>query len=253
MPKNIEELVGDLLRKHQFNLATAESCTGGLIGHLITNVPGSSDYYLGGTQVYSNDIKHKMLGVRLETLEAYGAVSAETVLEMACGVRDALNSDIGLSVSGIAGPGGGTIEKPVGLVWIGIAASGFEGAWENNWDGDRTQIKEQAAKQALYLLSDYLEGKEIVNRNQNRRYKNICSGDPVKVWVSFEENGEIQPTGFSSRGVNHRIDSIGRQWEKDGCRHFLVMVPIDKIYELIFNRGEMRWYLRSPNQPDYKV
>jgi PncC family amidohydrolase len=251
MSKNIEELVGDLLRKHKLNLATAESCTGGLIGHLLTNVPGSSDYYLGGAQVYSNDIKHKMLGVRLETLETYGAVSAETVVEMACGVRNALNSDIGLSVSGIAGPGGGTIEKPVGLVWIGIAASGFEGAWENNWDGNRSQIKEQAAIQALNLLSNYLEGKESVNGDRKRPHDSLCSGDPIKVWVSFEENGEIKPTGFSSSGVKYQVDTVGRQWEEDGCRHFLVMVPIDKIYELIFNRQEMRWYLRSPKQPGF--
>ncbi len=228
-----------------------KSCTGGLIGHLLTNVPGSSDYYLGGAQVYSNEIKHKMLGVPLDTLEAYGAVSSETVLEMACGVRKALNSDIGLSVSGIAGPGGGTIEKPVGLVWIGIAAAGFEQAWENNWVGNRAQIKEQAANQALYLLSSYLEGKEIVHVDQRSLEKRISSRDPVEVWVSFEKNGEIQPTGFSSKGVKHRVDSVGRQWEKDGFRHFLVMVPIDKVYELIFNPQDMRWYLRNPNQPGF--
>jgi PncC family amidohydrolase len=249
MAEKIEERVGDLLRKHRLKLATAESCTGGLIGHLLTNVPGSSDYYLGGAQVYSNDIKHKVLGVRLETLETYGAVSAETVLEMACGVRKTLDSDIGLSVSGIAGPGGGTIEKPVGLVWIGMAASGFERAWENKWDGDRTQIKDQAANQALYLLSEYLEGEELVNRVDKSRHSTDRSGDPVKVWVSIGENGEIQPTGFSSSGEKYKIDTVGRQWEKDGCRHFLVMVPIDKIYELIFNQGEMRWYLKNPNQP----
>jgi PncC family amidohydrolase len=140
-------------------LAVAESCTGGLIGHRLTNIPGSSTYYLGSITAYAYEAKVRLLGVRWETLERYGAVSRETVIEMAAGVRRALAADIGLSVSGIAGPGGGTPEKPVGLVWIGLSASDFEDAWKFIWTGDRIQNKEYSAEVALQKLLDYLRGK----------------------------------------------------------------------------------------------
>jgi PncC family amidohydrolase len=152
----LEAQVGDLLRARQLRLATAESCTGGLIGHRLTNVAGSSDYYLGGIIAYANDVKMSQSGVKAETLRQYGAVSQETVLEMARGVREALQADIGLSVSGIAGPGGGSPEKPVGLVWIGLSTPGYEQAWRYVWQGDRLQVKEQTAEQALRLLMEYL-------------------------------------------------------------------------------------------------
>lgn len=137
-------------------LAVAESCTGGLIGHLITNVPGSSTYYMGSVTAYAYEAKVRLLGVRWETLEKYGAVSQETVLEMARGVRTALAADIGLSVSGIAGPGGGTPDKPVGSVWIGLSAEQVDEAWCNIWPGGRLQVKEQSAQAALQMLADYL-------------------------------------------------------------------------------------------------
>lgn len=127
--ETLEVLVGELLRLRGWQLATAKSCTGGLVGHRLTNVPGSSDYYLGGVIAYANEAKVHLLGVSLETLETCGAVSRETVLEMASGVRQLLSADIGLSVSGIAGPGGGTSEKPLGLTWIGLSAPGYENAW----------------------------------------------------------------------------------------------------------------------------
>ena len=150
-------MAGRLLRSRGLHLAVAESCTGGLIGHLITNVPGSSTYYLGSVTAYAYEAKVRLLGVRWETLEKYGAVSKETVLEMARGVRTALAADIGLSVSGIAGPGGGTPDKPVGLVWIGLSAEQVDEAWRNIWPGDRLQVKEQSAQAALQMLVDYLE------------------------------------------------------------------------------------------------
>jgi nicotinamide-nucleotide amidase len=107
-------------------LATAESCTGGNLGHRITLVPGSSSYYLGGVVSYSNNLKMKLLGVSPETLKNFGAVSSETVKEMAEGVIAATGADVGISISGIAGPDGGTQEKPVGTIWIGIAQKGQE-------------------------------------------------------------------------------------------------------------------------------
>lgn len=154
--KPLEILVGELLRKRGWRLAVAESCTGGLIGHRITNIAGSSTYYMGSVTAYAYEAKVRLLGVTWETLEKFGAVSKETVIEMARGARHALAADVGVAVSGIAGPGGGMPGKPVGLTWIGLSAPGYDEAWSYIWKGDRLQIKEQAAEQALRLLVDYL-------------------------------------------------------------------------------------------------
>lgn len=143
-------------------LASAESCTGGLLGHMITNSPGSSDYYLGGMVTYSNEAKEKFLGVKSTTLETYGAVSRETVLKMAAGIRKTFSEIsskkvIGVSISGVAGPSGGSPQKPVGTVWIGLSAPDLNEAYENHFDGTREEIKAQSAVQALRILRDYLE------------------------------------------------------------------------------------------------
>ncbi len=158
--KPFEVIIGKMLRQQGLRLAVAESCTGGLVGHRITNIPGSSTYYMGSVTAYAYEAKVRLLGVHWETLEKYGAVSKETVLEMALGVRRALAADIGVSISGIAGPGGGTVEKPVGLTWIGLSALGVDEAWSHIWQGDRLQVKEQSAQEALRLLADFLEGNE---------------------------------------------------------------------------------------------
>ena len=152
----LEIQVGELLRQHGLRLAVAESCTGGLIGHRLTNVAGSSTYYMGSVTAYAYEAKVRLLNVRWETLEKHGAVSGETVIEMARGVRHALAADVGLSVSGIAGPGGGTPEKPVGTVWIGLSSPEDEFAELFVWEGDRIQNKEHSAEAALQLLADYL-------------------------------------------------------------------------------------------------
>jgi PncC family amidohydrolase len=156
MDEPLEVVVGKLLRQRGLRLAVAESCTGGLVGHLITNVPGSSTYYMGSVTAYAYEAKVRLLGVRWETLEKYGAVSKETVLEMAAGVRRALAADIGAAVSGIAGPGGGTPDKPVGLTWVGLSAAGVDEAWRFIWDGDRMYVKEQSARAVLQRVADYL-------------------------------------------------------------------------------------------------
>lgn len=158
--KPLEVYVGELLRKRGLRLAVAESCTGGLIGHRLTNVPGSSTYYMGSVTAYAYEAKVRLLGVHWETLEKYGAVSKETVIEMAQGVRRALAADVGVSVSGIAGPGGGTPEKPVGTTCIGLSAPGIDEAWSYRWSGDRLQNKELSAEQALRLLVDFLDSTE---------------------------------------------------------------------------------------------
>ena len=148
----IEVQIGEALTARKMTLATAESCTGGLLSHRITNVPGSSSYFVGGVVAYANQAKMALLGVRPETLDRFGAVSEATVLEMAHGVRLALKADIGVAVSGIAGPGGGTPEKPVGLVWIGISDEVKDQASSYMWTGDRLAIKEQSAQAALELV-----------------------------------------------------------------------------------------------------
>lgn len=164
----LEVEVGLWLRRGGLKLVVAESCTGGLVGHLLTNVAGSSDYYLGSVTAYANEAKEKLLGVRCETLLQFGAVSAETAMEMARGARMALASDfapekmIGLSITGIAGPGGGMPGKPVGLTWFGLSAAGFEKAWKFIWEGDRLENKAKSAQMALQLLLDYL--REIKQR-----------------------------------------------------------------------------------------
>ncbi len=155
--------IGSLLKARSMRLAVAESCTGGLISNRITNIPGASDYFLGGVISYANESKQAWLEVREDSLQAAGAVSGEVVLEMALGVRNSLRgyfpvaSILGLAVSGIAGPSGGSPEKPVGLVWISISASDGCWAWRFQFPGDRLSVKETSAEEALGLLQDYLE------------------------------------------------------------------------------------------------
>ena len=169
MSQTIETQIGNLLRQHGLKLAVAESCTGGLIGHRITNVPGSSDYFNGGIIAYANEAKCKLLGVSLETLKSYGAVSRETVLEMAAGARRSLNADIAVSVSGIAGPGGGLPNKPVGTTWIGLAVQ--QGLWARTYcfPGDREQNKAAASEAALAMLLDYLQGNQDLDSDERNK------------------------------------------------------------------------------------
>jgi PncC family amidohydrolase len=156
---SLEAQIGELLLHQELKLALAESCTGGLVGNRITDVPGSSEYFLGGVVSYSYEAKVNLLKVSWETLNSTGAVSRETVIEMARGARELLNADIALSVSGIAGPGGGTVEKPVGTTWIGLATQDGELARMFQFSGDRVQNKSYAAQAALQMLLDYLQGR----------------------------------------------------------------------------------------------
>lgn len=157
VPTSTEIQIGQLLRERGLRLALAESCTGGLVGSRITDVPGSSEYFLGGVIAYAYEAKVELLGVSWDTLNAKGAVSRETVIEMARGVRTRMRADIAVSVSGIAGPGGGTAEKPVGTTWIGLAAQEDERAQVYQFAEDREGNKALAAEAALQLLLDYLQ------------------------------------------------------------------------------------------------
>jgi PncC family amidohydrolase len=154
---SMEEKIGQLLVEQGLTLAVAESCTGGLIGHRITNVPGSSEYFMGGVVAYAYDAKERVLGVRHDTLYDYGAVSEETALEMARGVRRLLMTDVALAVTGIAGPGGGMPGKPVGLVYIALSTRDFEHCEQYIWPHDRAGNKATSADAALTLLLEYLK------------------------------------------------------------------------------------------------
>ncbi len=154
----LEIIAAEELRKHGLRLAVAESCTGGLVGHRITNIPGSSTYYMGSVTAYAYEAKVRLLGVQWSSLEKYGAVSKEVALEMAIGVRRTFAADIGLSVTGIAGPGGGTPKKPVGYTWVGINSCNKEETRQFTWDQDRIGNKILSAEAALQLLVDILKG-----------------------------------------------------------------------------------------------
>ena len=148
---DLAAVVLDRCRVLKLKLAVAESCTGGMLGERITNVPGSSDVFLGGVIAYHNDVKKTLLGVRAEDVERYGAVSEEVALQMAAGVRERTGADVGVSVTGIAGPGGGTPDKPVGLVWIAIHSSDTK-ARRFHVVGDRAEIRQRAAQAALEMV-----------------------------------------------------------------------------------------------------
>jgi nicotinamide-nucleotide amidase len=155
--EGMEETVGRLLRERGLTLAVAESCTGGLVGHRLTEVPGSSEYFLMGVVTYSNDAKERLLGVRPETLRERGAVSTQTAEEMAAGVRRLAGADLGLATTGIAGPGGGTPDKPVGTVCVALAWEG--GTWSRRYDlGERSRdwVKGMTAQTALDRVRRWL-------------------------------------------------------------------------------------------------
>ena len=154
----LEVIVARLLEQHRLTLAVAESCTGGLISHRITNVPGSSGYYQGSVTAYSYDAKELILRVPHQVLCQHGAVSEQTAREMARHVRGLFGADVGLAVTGIAGPGGGTLDKPVGLVYTALAAPDGDWVEEHMCRGNRWENKGCSAEVALDLLRRYLVG-----------------------------------------------------------------------------------------------
>ena len=153
---DLEEIVGDMLSERGYTIATAESCTGGLIGHRLTNVPGSSTYFLGGVISYSNDMKMKTLGIQENTLQEFGAVSKQTATEMAHGARDFFGSDLAIAVTGIAGPGGGTAEKPVGLVYITLVHNDTVWAKKFKFSTDRKLNNRLSSQVALNMVRIHL-------------------------------------------------------------------------------------------------
>lgn len=157
--QDVAKTLGQALVEQGLSIGAAESCTGGLLLSTLTDVPGSSAYVLGGVVSYSNEAKQQLVNVRESTLIAHGAVSAETAREMALGARALLGVDIALSITGIAGPGGGTPEKPVGLVYIGLAAADHVQVQRYVWGGDRQQNKADSVRAAMQMAQGYLDSR----------------------------------------------------------------------------------------------
>jgi nicotinamide-nucleotide amidase len=176
--ETMAEVAGRMLRQSGKTLAVAESCTSGMLGMLITRVPGSSDYFRGGALCYSNDAKMKLCGVPPETLANHGAVSAETAEALARGVRSALSGDLGISITGIAGPDGGSAEKPVGLVYFGLSDGINTEIRHRVMPGDRESVRERSAYFALSMIRDYLLG-----TSKNSKIK-ACGRDKSGVYFS---------------------------------------------------------------------
>ena len=156
---SMEETLGRTLLEEHSTISTAESCTSGLVGKLLTNVSGSSEYYMGGVISYSNDVKHRVLGVPQDMLDAHGAVSEQVAKAMAEGARTVGQTTYAVSTTGIAGPGGGTREKPVGLVWFGVTGPYGTVAHKANLIGNREDIRQSAAELALYYVYTYITEK----------------------------------------------------------------------------------------------
>lgn len=155
--ENIDELASrviEIFREKGLSLALAESCTGGMIAETITNVAGASDIFYGSAVTYVNSAKEHILGVARETLEKHGAVSSECAEEMACGARRVYGADVAMSVTGIAGPGGGSEAKPVGTVWFGLATKDGAETFRRRFDGDRAAVRRQTVEEVLRRLAE---------------------------------------------------------------------------------------------------
>ncbi len=159
MHRSEVEVLIDLMRSKGRTMSAAESCTGGTIGSRITDIPGCSDVFLGSAVTYSNEAKQRILGVKEQTLIDHGAVSEETAREMVLGAQSVFGSDYAVAVTGIAGPGGATGTKPVGLVYIAVADGPRTVVTKNNFSGDRKAVRESTVKEALSLLTDVVEGR----------------------------------------------------------------------------------------------
>ena len=155
--ENLDELASrviEIFREKGLSLALAESCTGGMIAETITNVAGASDIFYGSAVTYVNSAKEHILGVARETLEKHGAVSSECAEEMACGARSVYGADVAMSVTGIAGPGGGSEAKPVGTVWFGLATKDGVETFRRRFDGDRAAVRRQTVEEVLRRLAE---------------------------------------------------------------------------------------------------
>lgn len=237
----IEYILADQLSALRWSLSLAESCTGGLIAHRITNVPGSSEYFWGGVVAYSNAAKSNLLGVAQETLDQFGAVSQATVIEMAQGVQKLFGSQTAIAVSGIAGPSGGSPQKPVGTVWIGIATPETIFAHSYRFFGNRQQIKQQSAEIALWLLAQTL----TLHWSDAAIQRQVQANQPIAVDFSSDDLDTMRIRAIYWQEKWIPIESIGRRWQEASGSHFLTLSYQGTVFELI-RKADGCWFLRPP-------
>lgn len=239
----IEFIVWEQLHALRWTLALAESCSGGLVSHRLTNVPGASQVFLGGVVAYSNAAKVHLLGVSEATLEQFGAVSGQTVSEMAMGAQKRFGAQTAIAVSGVAGPGGGSPQKPVGTVWIGVAIADTVTPHEFRFCGTREQIKQQSAEAALWLLGERL----LSAAGDTAARLRLGAYRPVAVEFSGEGVDSLRIRSLYWRGQRVGIESVGRRWEDARGSHFLALSSQGKVYELL-RRADGCWFLRLPGE-----
>ncbi len=254
-PNSLAQAVGALLLANHLTVAVAESCTGGLLGTYITNIPGSSAYFEGGVIAYSDKVKGQVLGVPTDILEQYGAVSPEAAVAMAKGARLLLRTDLALATTGIAGPSGGTPNKPVGLVYVALASASGTTSKKYCWPGDRRQNREWSAKAALVLLHDHLALlrtplADHLPPNRDALPPSTCEDAytpamHVEVEARFEQSGHPVPLAFKWQGRWLPVGSIGRTWSTgEGRRtahHYMVSTPAQGVFELVFEPATLQW------------
>jgi PncC family amidohydrolase len=214
-----------------------------LISHRITNVAGASEVYLGGVVAYSNAAKQHLLGVSQDTLDRFGAVSEQTVKEMAQGVKHLFQVQTAISVSGIAGPGGGSPQKPVGTVWIGLAVLDQIHAHLYRFFGTREQIKQQSAEAALWWLAERIAH----HGNQPALQRRLRATQPIAVEFSGTDFASLRIRAIYWQENWIPIESIGRRWQDASGSHFLTLSYQGKVYEVMV-KADGCWYLRSPRE-----
>lgn len=239
----IEFVLAEQLTALGWTLALAESCTGGLISHRVTNVAGVSEVYLGGVVAYSNAAKQHLLGVTQDTLERFGAVSEQTVKEMAQGVKQRFKTQTAIAVSGIAGPGGGSPQKPLGTVWIGLAILDQAHTYPYRFFGNREQIKQQSAEAALWLLAERL----AQHGNSPALQRRLRASQPIAVDFSGSNPASLRIRAIYWQDKWITIESIGRRWQDASGSHFLTLSYGGTVYQ-VTARADGCWYLRPPMQ-----
>jgi len=281
--ESLAQTVGEMLVNGRLKLAVAESCTGGLLGGAITIVPGSSAYFEGGVIAYSYEAKMRLLGVPAQILEEYGAVSPATAKYMANSVRQSIGADLGLAITGIAGPAGATPAKPVGLVYIALSSQQGTDCREFRWSGNRQENREWSVRAALQMLHQYLLSPHPSAEMGNRPDANVLpcdasepptsdhcreastecrpvrgrnlrgEGKPIQVRAYFEPKRPPLPLAFKVQGQWLDVASVGRTWStgegREAIHHYTVDTASGAIFELAFDPEQMRWLLvRSPRR-----
>lgn len=249
--------LGQALTGSGITVATAESCTGGMVAEAITRVPGSSDYFLGGVVAYHNRTKVSALGVSETLLRAHGAVSQSVAEAMAEGARARLGAHVALSVTGVAGPGGGSPDKPVGLVFVGSADASGSVSRRHHFTGDRHSVRYAAATTALRALVRAVEefagagelppaaGESRPSRPEpDGRERPSEPKETPMVEALFGPSGEVTPVAFRWHGRHHQVAQIGGRRMENTARVFTIMTPESRMFELTLDPATLEWQVR---------